>query len=150
MIQDLLHLSTKRKAMLQSAKRDYQKNLIDKITPKGQQFFSGNIKQMSKLHTADLYTRVLELQHQLDAQRGKIKKIEKNHKAMRKHFKTIDLLDEIMEIIEVFKHENSSASIRIQSYLFRDRDIDLISAIRFIRALKELTLNTEQLMEELA
>jgi len=105
---------------------------------------------MSKLHTADLYTRVLELQHQLDAQRTKIKKIEKNHKTIRKHFKTIDLLSEMIEIIEAFKYENNSASTRIQNYLFRDRDIDLISAIKFIRALKELTLTTDQLMEELA
>ena len=105
---------------------------------------------MSKLHTADLYTRVLELQHQLDTQRSKIKKIERNHKAIRKHFKTIDLLGEMIEIIEAFKYENNSASTRIQNYLFKDRDIDLISAIKFIRALKELTLTTDQLIEELA
>jgi len=105
---------------------------------------------MSKLHKADLYTRVLELQHKLDTQRTKIMKVEKNHKSLRKHYKTMESLNELTELIESFKHENNSASIRIQHYLLRDNEIDMISAINFIQALKRLADNTNELIEDLA
>ena len=62
---------------------------------------------MSKLHTADLYTRVLELQHQLDTQRGEIKKVKAQHKKMRKHFTTMESLYGILDLLENFKYENS-------------------------------------------
>ena len=104
---------------------------------------------MSKLHTADLYTRVLELQHQLDTQRIKIKKVEKHHKTLRKHFKTMESLSGMIELIEGFEYENSSQAMRIQHHLLKDRDIDLISAVKFIRGLKQLTGKTNELMGEL-
>ena len=105
---------------------------------------------MSKLHTADLYSRVLELQYQLDEQRGKIKKVETQHKRLRKHFDKIEALYCIIELLENFKYENSAQATKIKQHLLRDYDIDLISAAKFIRALQTLAMNTEHLMEELS
>ena len=105
---------------------------------------------MSKLHTADLYTRVLELQHQLDTQRTEIKKVKAQHKKMRKHFTTMESLYGILDLLENFKYQNSGEATRIKQHLLRDYDIDLISAAKFIRALQTLALNTDQMIEDLA